>query len=287
MQIIGNLKEKAAFKTIKSYTQLTLGALSTALALNWFLTQNNLAPGGASGLGTVLFKSIGIPVSVTVLAVNIVLLIAGFKLMGKAVLFKTVIATVLMSAFIQMFSHISTLSDDLILSAVVGGALLGLGTGLTVAAGGSTGGTDLAAILLSKVFGGVSIAKLILIVDSFVILLSGLVFGDYEIMLYSALSLFIATKVADNIIEGVNFAVMLYIISNKGSEIAKEIIVNMRHGVTSIKGTGEYTGNSYPVLMCAIRKNEFVHLKKIVKSIDENAFIILTDARSVYGKGFN
>ena len=283
----GNFKQNNAFKIFKSYAGLTSGALSTALALNWFLTQNNLAPGGASGLGTVLFKGMGIPVSVTVFAVNIVLLILGFKLMGRGVLFKTIIATLLMSVFIQVFSHSNALSDDLILSAVVGGALLGLGTGLTVVSGGSTGGTDLAAILLAKFFGGVSIAKLILIVDSFVILLSGIVFGDYEIMLYSALSLFIATKVADNIIEGVNFAVMLYIISDKGNLIAKEIIENMHHGVTSIKGTGEYTGNTYPVLMCAIRKNEFVQLKKTVKAIDENAFIILTDARSVYGKGFN
>ncbi len=282
-----DIKHKQQIKTAKNYIQLVLGALATALALNLFLTQNNLAPGGASGLGTVLFKSLGIPVSVTVLLVNILLLIAGYKFLGKSVLYKTVLATILMSVFIEVFSHIDVLSRDLILSAVVGGALMGLGTGLTVVSGGSTGGTDLAAILLSKIFHGVSIAKLILIVDAFVIILSGVVFKNYEIMLYSALALFIASKVADNLIEGVNFAVMIYIVSNKGEQIAKEIIISLRHGVTSIDGKGMYTNTSYPVLMCVVRKNEFVRLKRIVKSIDENAFIILTDARSVFGKGFN
>lgn len=284
---VQDFKHNKYIKTSKSYIQLILGSLLTALALNLFLTQNSLAPGGASGLGTVLYKSVGIPVSVTVLTVNILLLAAGYKFLGKSVLYKTVLATILMSVFIEIFSRFDVLSKDLILSAVVGGALMGAGTGLTVISGGSTGGTDLAAILLSKIFAGVSIAKLILIVDSFVIVLSGIVFKNYEIMLYSALSLFIASKVADNIIEGVNFAVMIYIVSNKGEQIAKEIIISLRHGVTSIEGKGMYTNTSYPVLMCAIRKNEFVRLKRIVKAIDENAFIILTDARSVLGKGFN
>lgn len=274
-------------KILKSYINLFVGSLCTALALNLFLIPNNLAPGGVSGLATVLYKTVGINVSLTVFSANAVLLIAGFKFLKKLVLIKSILATVIMSVLIEALAFLTPLSLDPILSAVIGGALMGLGTGLTVTAGGSTGGTDLAALILNRFFPQLGVARLILIVDSFVILLSGVAFKNYEIMLYSALALFIASKVADNLIEGVNFALMIYIISSESKAISKSIIEELNHGVTAVRSTGVYTNTGYNMLICAIRKNEFVQLKRIVKAIDKNAFIILTDARSVYGKGFN
>lgn len=272
--------------TIKNYFYLTLGAFLTAIALNVFLTPASLAPGGASGIATVLYKSANIPMYFTVLAVNAVLLLLGYKNLGKRVLFKTIYATVIMSFFIRLTENLGKIDNDFVLSAVMGGALMGAGTGLTVAGGGSTGGTDLAAILLNNLFGTITIAKLIMIIDFFVIVLSGIVFKNYQIMLYSAISLYISAKIADNIIEGVNFAVLVFIITDRGGQIGQALLNKLHHGVTSIESKGMYSNCSRSVLMCAVRRNEFVRLKQIVTNTDKNAFIILTDARNVLGEGF-
>lgn len=273
-------------KRIKEYSQIVGGALLSALALNLFLVPNSIASGGASGLGTILFVSAGVPVSVTVLGVNIVLFAIGSKALTRRCLAKTVAATLLLSAFIELTSFLSALTADKLLAALCGGVLFGGGTGLTVAGGGSTGGSDLAALIIRRRSKRFSVARLILIMDLFVVVLSGAVFGDYEVVLYAAVSMYISSLVADNVIEGVNFAKLAYIISTKSGEIAAAVMDGMERGVTALHATGMYSGERLNVLMCAVRKNEVVRLRKTVKKADENAFIILTDAREVLGNGF-
>jgi uncharacterized membrane-anchored protein YitT (DUF2179 family) len=271
---------------LRDYLLMALGALAIALGLNLFLVPNSIAAGGASGLSTVLYKSLGFPVSLSVLFINLFLFILGGKFLSRDNFFKTVAATLFLSALIEVMSGIRPVTDNRLLASVYGGVLFGIGTGLTVSNGGSTGGTDLAAVIIHKWVNTFSVARIILIIDFFVIILSGIVFKDYEIMLYAAIALYIASRIADDIIEGVNFTKLVYVISDNSELIADGIMETLGRGVTALDGTGMYKKKDVSVLMCAIRKNEFVKFKNIVNSIDKNAFIILTDAREVLGKGF-
>lgn len=273
-------------KRIKEYSQIIGGALVSALALNLFLVPNSIASGGASGIGTILFVSLGVPVSLTVLGVNAVLFAVGSKALSRRCLVKTIAATLLLSAFIQLTARLAALTADRLLAALCGGVLFGGGTGLTIIGGGSTGGSDLAALIIRRRSKRFSAARLILIMDLFVVILSGVAFGNYEAVLYAAVSMYISSLTADAVIEGVNFAKLAYIISSKSTEIADAVMNGMERGVTALHATGMYTGERISVLMCAVRKNEVVRLRKTVKKADENAFIILTDAREVLGNGF-
>lgn len=271
---------------VREYFFMALGAFAISLGLNLFLVPNSIAAGGASGLATVLYKSLGFPVSLSVLFINLILFILGMRYLSKESFLKTIAATIFLSAMLEIMSGITPVTDNPLLASVYGGVLFGIGTGITISNGGSTGGTDLAAVIIHRWAKNFSVARIILVIDFFVILLSGVVFKDYEIMLYAAIALYIASHVADDIIEGVNFTKLVYVMSSNSQLIADEIMKTLKRGVTSLQGTGMYMKKDMPVLMCAIRKSEFVKFRTIVNSIDENAFIILTDAREVLGKGF-
>lgn len=272
---------------IREYLYIVSGALISALALDLFLTANKIAPGGASGLGTILYNGFGIPVSLTVLAVNLVLFAVGYRRLGKRTLVLTFAATFLMSAFIQIFSFLKPLTNDMLLAAVFGGAMFGVGSGLTIAGGASTGGTDFAAVMLNGVIQHIPISEFILIIDLFITLLSGIVFKDYTILLYSMLSLFICTHFVDKVIDGFHYARLVYVISEKNEEISKKLIKELNMGVTALYGRGMYLGRERMILMCAMRRNDFPKFRRAVETADKNAFIILTEANEVLGEGFN
>ena len=271
---------------LKEICYMTAGALLSALALDLFLTPNKIASGGASGLGTILYNSLGVPVSVTVFGVNIVLFVFGFKRLGKKVIYRTFAATFLMSAFIQIFSFLKPLTDDMLLAGVFGGVMLGVGSGLTIASGASTGGTDFLAVILNGIVSHIPVADFILGIDLIVTLLSGVVFKDYGLLLYSLLALYISTRFVDKVINGFRYARLVYVISSKNREIAKQLLNKLDMGVTALYGKGMYSDREQIVLMCAVRRNDFPKFRRMVEQTDKNAFIILTEANEVLGEGF-
>lgn len=271
---------------LKEICYMTAGALLSALALDLFLTPNKIASGGASGLGTILYNSLGVPVSVTVFGVNIILFVFGFKRLGKKVIYRTFAATFLMSAFIQIFSFLKPLTDDMLLAGVFGGVMLGVGSGLTIASGASTGGTDFLAVILNGIVSHIPVADFILGIDLIVTLLSGVVFKDYGLLLYSLLALYISTRFVDKVIDGFRYARLVYVISSKNREIAKQLLNKLDMGVTALYGKGMYSDREQIVLMCAVRRNDFPKFRRMVEQTDKNAFIILTEANEVLGEGF-
>ncbi len=271
---------------LKEICYMTAGALLSALALDLFLTPNKIASGGASGLGTILYNSLGVPVSVTVFGVNIVLFVFGFKRLGKKVIYRTFAATFLMSAFIQIFSFLKPLTDDMLLAGVFGGVMLGVGSGLTIASGASTGGTDFLAVILNGIVSHIPVADFILGIDLMVTLLSGVVFKDYGLLLYSLPALYISTRFVDKVIDGFHYARLVYVISSKNREIAKQLLNKLDMGVTALYGKGMYSDREQIVLMCAVRRNDFPKFRRMVEQTDKNAFIILTEANEVLGEGF-
>lgn len=273
-------------KNVEDYFWILVGSFLIAVGVNWFLLPHKIAAGGASGIGTILYVILGIPISVTALIINVSLLIAGYKSLSKSSFLKALFGMLGLSLFLEITSIVQPFSNDVLLSSIYGGVVVGIGVGLAVSRNASTGGTDFAAVLLNKLYPRFSVAVYILIIDAIIIVASSLAFEDYSVILYATLSLYITTRIADDIIEGVDFAKSIYIISDKCDEISKCIMSDLDRGVTGIYIRKMYSENDGMMLMCIIRKNQFLKLKKIVKQIDDNAFIILTDVREVLGEGF-
>ena len=163
---------------------------------------------------------------------------------------------------------------------------MGIGIGLVFKSGATTGGTDLVAKIANHFIPSLTLGQVLLLVDIVIIIFASVIFKSFLLGLYAVVSIFITTKIMDSIIEGINFAKSIYIISDKSDIIAKHILKELNRGVTSLNGVGMYTGADKKVLFCVLQKGQIPQLKKIVRSIDNKAFLILTDAREVLGEGF-
>lgn len=289
-------------KTITEYGWITLGCVITALAINVFLLPFKIAPGGVTGLATVIYHlSNGrFPVGLVMLALNVPLFAIGSKLIGIKFLVRTLFATFMLSAVIDatawpvdafVRNYLATegmnaYNPDLIIYSLTGGVLMGIGLGTVFRFGATTGGTDLAARIANRFIPHLTVGQALLLIDSAVIIFAAAVFSSLRIGLYAVVTVFITSRVIDAIIEGINFAKALFIISDKSEKIAQRILSELDRGVTSLKGTGMYTGKGKNVLFCVVHRAQIPLLKQIVTSEDEKAFIILTDVREVLGEGF-
>ena len=273
-------------KVVKDYLILVTGAFLLASGLNAFLVPCKLSSGGVSAIGTMLLYLANVPISVTNLAVNAVLFLFGYKYVGKGAVLKTVVGIAALSAFLEITKYFPLFGDDLFISVVMGGALVGVGVGFVVKVEGSTGGSDFAGLILKKFFPHIPVATLILFIDSFIIMISGIVFKSYMITFYSAIAMFIAAKVTDKVITMGDKAKSVYIISAQNAGISKMIMHSFARGVTGIYSKGLYSGNDSMMLLCAVSPKQLPKLVNKIKDIDKNAFIIVNEAREVLGEGF-
>lgn len=272
-------------KYIKDYFLIATGSFILALGINMFLLPCKISTGGVSGLATVGYYLFNIPLSVTTLIINVLLFFFGYKTLSKTSILKTVAGIVFLSVFLEITNfHIQ--SDDLFLAAVFGGVLVGTGVGLTVLVDASTGGSDFAAIMIHRIFPHVSVANIIMFIDCAIIAVSAIAFKNYTIMLYSAVSLYISSKMTNFILVRGDFAKMVYIISRKSTQISTEIMQDLERGVTGIYSKGLYNNGDMLMLMCVVRSKEIHKLMDKVKKHDRDAFTIITEAREVHGEGF-
>ncbi len=283
-----NLKSpgKQKYKVVLEYIGITIGCIFIAIALNAFTVPNKIAPGGVSGLSTVIFYITKIPVGITMLALNIPLFILGLRTLGKSMGIKTLYGTIALSVFVDYIFILPTFTSDLLLASVFGGIILGLGLGIVFRFGGTTGGTDLAAAIVNKYIPGFTVGTILMVIDFFVVLVAGLVFKQAEISLYSLISLFISIKVMDFVQEGLGYAKAFFIISNNPEEISKVVIKELDRSVTSLSGQGMYTREDRQVLLCVVHRAQVNRLKELVHGVDKKAFVILTEVREVLGEGF-
>lgn len=268
------------------YLQIILGSFVGSLGLTMFLAPNKVAAGGVSGLATVIYHLTGLPISFTMLALNIPLFVAALLVLGKGFGAKTLAGAFLFSVFAELTKNFPTPTNDLLLSAVYGGLILGSGLGLVFRARGSTGGSDLASMLIHHFMPTISVGQGILIVDFFVIAMDGIAF-NWELAMYSWIALFVSSKVIDLLQEGINYAKAIYIISNKADDISSKILEEMQRGVTLLRGQGGYTGEHKNILLCVVTRLEVTRLKQIVQQIDPSAFVIINDVHEVLGEGFS
>ena len=258
------------------------------ISINMFLNPHNIAPGGLTGVSIIINTLTGIPIWLINICFDIPLFLFAFRILGKKDATKTFFGIIFLTLSLKLTENLSYVhvTDDVLLSAISGGIILGLALGLIFRINGSTGGTDLIALLAKKFFPNLSIPTLMGFADGCVVILSGIVSRELEIALYSALSLYIIVKVSDIMVEGINTSSSFTIISDKYEEIGNSISDELQRGATILNGRGLYSGNEKNVLLVVVSKKQVVTLRKLVKRIDPNAFIIISDIFEVLGEGF-
>lgn len=283
-------KEKRKIINIKKFIinliQTLFGTAIMAISVDLFLLPNQLSVGGFSGIGTIGYFLFGLPVGTTVFVLNIPLFLMALIKNGRRFFLDSLIGTISLSVFLNLFENINIVTHSGFLACIYGGVLSGIGTSIVLNANASTGGSDLFAQIVKSYKPDIKTGGVIIVIDAIVVIVSTIVFGEIEIGLYSAIAIYIMGKVLDLFFEGIDFAKMMIIISPNYQEISNEINKKIKRGTTAIYGRGMYRAEEKKLLLCVASRREVREIRKIVKEIDKNAFLIITNAREVYGEGF-
>lgn len=290
----------------KEYALVTLGVVSYAIGWTIFLLPNNLIGGGVSGFASILYYATGIQMGITYLVLNVILLLIGTKILGTGFGGKTIYAIIMTAAMLSImpkliptdFIHEFALSNGKLICTVLGGIIAGVGIGLSISSGGSTGGTDIVALLWCKYYPA-SPGKVILIID-FGIILSSLLFPSYTetgellsfadklaVVVYGLIMVTVSGYAIDLYISGSKQSVQAFIFTKKVTEMADAIAFDMKRGVTVLPAKGWYSKEDKQVIMVVTRKTDLNLLFKYVKSIDPDAFLSVSTVMGVYGQGFD
>ena len=269
---------------LASTVQIVLGCALGALAYPLFLVPNHIAPGGLTGLATVLNYLFHWPVGTTSLLMNIPLFIIGYRAMGRVFVIRSLVATVLFSVLIDLIP-LPPMTQQPLLGAVFGGVLLGAGLGLILRGGATTGGTDMAARMIHNRFQHISVGAILFLIDCCVVLMTGF-FSEAEYGLYAFASLYASSRLIDVVMVGLAREKACYIISTQHERVKQEIMQKLDRGVTVLRAEGGYSGQERPVLLCVLSAQEMGRLKAIVREADEDAFLFISDAHEVLGEGF-
>lgn len=276
---------KIAFKLFKKLSGITIGAVLIAGAFNAFVIPYGLLSGGVSGLALMGNYLYGFPVYLGIFLLNIPIFLWGLReLEWKLILYSAIGTAVVIIALPLSMPYIQVPAIDLFLASVFSGVVGGIGGGIIFKLGASTGGTDIAAIIMKRKK-NISVGATILYCNIAVLVLS-LFFFDLKIALYTAISMWVGARITDSVIEGFNRNKSVTIISDRSGEIAERIMKEIDRGVTYMEGRGAYTGETKRLINCVVGHYEIAKLKEIVLEVDKNAFIFITETVEVMGKGF-
>ena len=267
------------------YGIIVLGTAIMAFAIKNIYDPVSMVTGGVSGLAIIFKEMWGVPLWLTNTLLNVPLFAAAYFIMGWKFIKRTLFATVLLSLFLYVLPVVNLTDSDMLLSALFGGILSGIGTGLLFLVGCTTGGTDMLAVLIQRAVPYYTVAQVMQVLDGMIVAAGALVFG-IPAALYAMIAIFCLAKVTDGIIEGLKFSKQAYIISDQYEEIAQAVMSRMGRGVTSLEARGMYSGQEKKVLFCVVSKKELVELRQITAEFDPRAFMIVNDAREVFGVGF-
>lgn len=299
--------KKSVWTVFKEYALTTVGMLCYVLAWSVFLIPNNLIAGGVSGISAIIYYALGLPMGYTYLVINLILLLVGFRIMGRGFGGKTVYAIIITSVMLNVLPPLIpesitqslAVSNGKMLCTIIGGVMTGVGIGMSISQGGSSGGTDIIALIVAK-YRNVSPGKLILLMDV-VIILSSMLFPSYYVgtdtvipfseklatSIYGLILITVNGYAIDMFLSGTKQSVQVFIFSKKYAEIADAVTMNMGRGVTRITAEGWYTKAESDVLMILARKTDLNLLLKYVKTIDPQAFLSVSNVMGVYGLGFD
>lgn len=275
----------------KDYLYILLGTGFMALAIQLVYEPSHLVTGGFSGLG-IIIKNItttetfdGIPVGITTFVLNVPLFIWALIVKGAGFIKRSALGMISLSLWLTILPVVPVVEEDLVLAALCGGGLYGIGMGLIFMRNVTTGGTDMLAALLNRYFPQYSMVRIMQVLDGIIVVMGAVWFGVNR-ALYALVAIFVFSKISDGLIEGTKFAKTVFIITEKPEKMAEELLQKLDRGVTSWEGKGMYTGKNQQVLWCVVGKKEIIPLKNIVHEIDSNAFLVIGEAREVFGEGF-
>ena len=281
-------RKKKYFELAKTYLIMSLGLLLFSLGWTLFLIPAGINGGGISGVGALIYYVTGIPVGITYFAVNAILVAIAIKALGASFGTKTIvnmsIISVLLTILPKVFSK--AIIDDTFLAAVLGGIFSGVGLGVVFSQGGSTGGTDIIAMLITK-YRRISPGRIIMYCDVIIIASSWLVFRSAEKLVYGYVSMWVVSYSLDAFLSGANQSAQLFIFSSKWEELRDFIMNENNRGVTILEGTGGYTKEPQKIIMTVVRKRETSAIFKKIKEIDHTAFVSMGSVMGVYGEGFD
>ncbi len=280
------MKEKLR-KTAIDISFYIIGCAVYSSAVTMLVSANEISPGGLTGIATVLNYLFSLPSGFTLFMLNIPILIIGFIKFGGIFIIKTSVVTALMSVSLTVTDlFLPAFKIDKILASVFGGILMGLGISLIMLKGATTGGVDILAKLINRRFRHLTVGKLILFMDAVVITLATVAYRNIESALYSVLSLYASSYIMDTVLYGGDKGKLVYIVTDKASDICREITLGLSRGVTVLSARGGYTGKERSLLLCTVRRHEVSELYSVLDKHDKNAFIVVADAGEIIGEGF-
>lgn len=273
-------------KTVKKYLMITFAAISYGAGVSLFIDPNNLAPGGISGLSIVINRLVPISTGVLFLLFNIPIMLLGAWKFGMKFIVSTLYAISIISVFTDIFNQVPPLTQQPLLGALFGGILVAVGVGFALRAGATTGGTDIIVKCLKQRKPHLKTGSIFLIIDSIIIGIGGIVFGNVETVLYSTISAYVTSQTLDFVLYGRDGAKMFYIISNSSEAITQRILNEMHIGVTHLYGTGAFKKEQKQVIFCVVKKQSAYKIEEIVKQEDSTAFMIISSATEIFGEGY-
>lgn len=286
--ILDYLEQHRILKQIFRYTVITIGSAVYAVGFQFFMFPNSIVSGGISGVAMIINRLSSLPVGVLTIVLNIPLFLIAWKHFGLDFLFGSLMGVAVSSIAVDVFAALGyRATDDMLLACIVGGAIKGAGLGIVYYVGASTGGIDIVTKIVRRRFPHMNFGTVMLWLDVGIILAYALIFRLYESAMYAVVAMFVVTKVIDVVLYGFNTSVVCYIISDNSEIIVEEIVSgNLHRGVTLLNGEGAYTQHEKQVIMCVVKHSEITEIRRLVRRIDDHAFVVVTDAKNVFGKGF-
>ena len=277
-------KKASIVKILTRFFFITLGAILMAVALEYFLVPNSVTDGGITGISIMLSHITGMQLGIFIFVINLPFLYIGYKQIGKTFTISSAYGIAVLSVSTAFLHHVEPFTDDKVLAVLFGGLILGLGIGIVIRAGGSLDGTEIIAILLSKRL-RLPVGQIIMFINVFIFIAAGFVF-EWDSAMYSMFTYYIAAKVMDIVVEGINESKSVMIISNEYEEISQAIQDRLGRSTTFIYAKGGYLKEDNQIVYCVLTRLEMAKLKDVVHDIDENAFIAIQNVTDVMGGNF-
>ena len=270
---------------LMAYAQIFIGSVIGAAAYPTFLIPNNIAPGGLTGVATILNYLAGWPVGITALVLNIPLFLIGYRTMGKVFAFRSLVATALFTILIDILP-LKPVSEDPLLGTLFGGVVLGIGLGLILRGGATTGGSDMIALMVHRRFSFITVGMFLFALDFLVVLAAAIFIGGTQ-ALYAMIDIYVCGRVIDAVMVGFGGNKACFVMTDAWQKITGRVLNEIERGCTLLEAKGAYSGTSRPVVMCVMSRQEMTALKRIVQEEDEKAFMFITEAHEALGEGFS
>ena len=270
---------------LMAYAQIFIGSVIGAAAYPTFLIPNNIAPGGLTGVATILNYLAGWPVGITALVLNVPLFLIGYRTMGKVFAFRSLVATALFTILIDILP-LKPVSEDPLLGTLFGGVVLGIGLGLILRGGATTGGSDMVARMVHRRFSFITVGMFLFALDFLVVLAAAIFIGGTQ-ALYAMIDIYVCGRVIDAVMVGFGGNKACFVMTDAWQKITGRVLNEIERGCTLLEAKGAYSGTSRPVVMCVMSRQEMTTLKRIVQEEDEKAFMFITEAHEALGEGFS